>query len=144
MRENIFHIGWVESWSDRAKHENYSKSHLWEKTFLGQNPICKNGQIEPVIFIPKLLSNNMTYPIYTILAIHAIFRVLVSVHSFPWLDNNYYYWILFKCFDEDLPKTALVSPIELGIAWGSRNIINNYSPQWRWLVVDIYRAASVR
>ena len=24
--------------------------------------------------------------------------------------------------------------------WG---IFNNYSPKWRWLVVDIYRAASV-
>ena len=27
---------------------------------------------------------------------------------------------------------------------GGKKIVNNYSPKWRWLVVDIYRAAKRR
>ena len=31
-----------------------------------------------------------------------------------------------------------------GHIWLIKQIINNYSPKWRWLVVDIYRAAKRR
>ena len=40
-----------------------------------------------------------------------IFWVLVSAHASFWLDNKGQK--LFECFNEDLPKTALVPPTVL-------------------------------
>ena len=64
--------------------------------------------------------------------------------------NNLYLWK--KICGDICPRTSSVPRSEQfsearGTSWASRNrecLINNYSPKWRWLVVDIYRAAKRR
>ena len=45
--------------------------------------------------------------------------------------------------ESNLKKMTTVEPRYLELSRVSR-IVNNYSPKWRWIAVDIYRAASAR
>ena len=81
-------------------------------------PIMFSSQMDPIVF-------------QIFFATRAVLKIGEYYRTFP-----SYGWEIFgpvTCLDQ--------SSASENILW---NLINNYSPKWRWLAMDIYRAAKRR
>ena len=51
--------------------------------------------------------------------------------------------VSYRTTDVSLTKTYWYLKTDLKFKILNNNLFNNYSPRWRWLVVEIYRAAYI-
>ena len=88
-----------------------SRTRLRDGTELSPRFSSLRAWSQAKVFFLKLLS-NMTYPHCAMLVWQFSEYSWVRAHAVFWLDNNNNRK-LFQCFNEDLPKTALVFPTVL-------------------------------
>ena len=84
---------------------------------------------------PSMFSPQMEAIVFIIFQIFFATRAVLKIGEYYRIFPSYG-WEIFghvTCLDQ--------SSASENILW---NLINNYSPKWRWLAMDIYRAAKRR
>ena len=93
-------------------------------------------------------SLELHYPMIQFLIIWIIFflRDFVSKQQLSLTNCRIYFsFELHLCLIATFGSAQKVRRMSRpSIPWAKTAIIHNYSPKWRWIVVDIYRAAAAR